>query len=160
SLRAWFSGFARNTARRMRRGKSDRRNESGAGMEWDALADERPAAGELLAQAELQERLIAAVRTLREPYRATVLLHYLVGLALEVWRRLEIADGGEPIAHDAPAVSISAHASTVAPERSAEPALEAPAQLEERAPSASVHDGGESAPATATPNAAPDEQPA
>src|SRR5262245_18995013 len=77
SLGAWFTGLARNAARGLRR--------RGPSPEGDCqrIADERPAAGELLARAELQEHLIAAVRALREPYRTTVLLHYFEGLTLE-----------------------------------------------------------------------------
>jgi len=77
SLHAWFAGLARNAARSVRR-EAPR----GAG-DCETLACAAEDAGELLARAELQERLIAAVRALRDPYRATVLLHYFEGLPLE-----------------------------------------------------------------------------
>jgi RNA polymerase sigma-70 factor (ECF subfamily) len=77
SLRAWFRGLARNAARKLRRERGE------VGLEGGERIDAQPAVGELLAHAELQERLIAAVRGLAEPYRATVLLHYFEDLPLE-----------------------------------------------------------------------------
>lgn len=76
SMRGWLAGLARNAARRTRRGP-------GVKLDCATLADGRAPAHELLARAELQERLIAAVRALREPYRSTVLLHYFEELSLE-----------------------------------------------------------------------------
>lgn len=76
-LRQWLSGVARFLAlRRQRRVRPE---------PSDAL-DSRPGDGltdELVQQAEFQERVLAAVRALAEPYRATVLLRYYEGLALE-----------------------------------------------------------------------------
>ena len=76
-LRQWLSGVARFLAvRRRRRARPE---------PSDAL-DQRPGDGltdELVQQAEFQEHVLAAVRALGEPYRATVLLRYYEGLALE-----------------------------------------------------------------------------
>src|SRR5262245_36986995 len=78
TLRAWFAGILRNVARR-RGAELGRRGElAGEPCDERALSAE-----ELVARAELQERLSAAVRALREPYRTTVLLHYFEGLSLE-----------------------------------------------------------------------------
>lgn len=76
TLRAWFAGILRNVARRER---DERHGELGG----EPRAEDALDSAELLVRAELQERLSSAVRALREPYRATVLLHYFEGLTLE-----------------------------------------------------------------------------
>jgi len=76
SLRAWFTGLARNAAPRLRRS-------AGLDLERERDVGEWPATDGLVARAELQEHLSACVRRLREPYRSTVLLHYFEGLTLE-----------------------------------------------------------------------------
>src|SRR5688572_9962486 len=77
ALRAWLARVARHLAINKARG------------EQRALARERRAArpeavaphDEALASLELQERLIAAVKALDEPYRTTLWLRYHEGLA-------------------------------------------------------------------------------
>jgi RNA polymerase sigma-70 factor (ECF subfamily) len=78
TLRAWFAGILRNVARR---GGADALR---PGELLDEPRDEGAlGSAELVARAELQERVSSAVRALREPYRTTVLLHYFEGLSLE-----------------------------------------------------------------------------
>lgn len=84
SLRAWFTGLARNAAPGLRR-------PAALDLERERDVGELPATDGLVARAELQEHLSACVRRLREPYRSTVLLHYFEGLTLEeVGRRMGV----------------------------------------------------------------------
>src|SRR5262245_30258085 len=79
NLAAWLAGVVRHLARRGRRGDVNR-----ARRELERPPSvEAPPTDELVATAELQQRLIAAVLGLEEPYRSTVLLRYFRGLSLE-----------------------------------------------------------------------------
>src|SRR5262245_28048782 len=69
---AWLSGVVRRLAGRRRRGAERRARREHA----TARAEAQPAADELVAEAEVQRGLIAAVTELAEPYRATVLLRF------------------------------------------------------------------------------------
>ncbi len=76
-LRRWLAGVLRNLVRQERRGAARRAAREAARA--DALEGE--AADELAARLELQERLVALVRALPEPYRTTVALRFLDDLA-------------------------------------------------------------------------------
>jgi RNA polymerase sigma-70 factor (ECF subfamily) len=87
---AWLSGVVRNLARRAHRAEASRCRRERAAARAEAL----PATDELVAEGELQQRLVTAVMALDEPYRETVLLHYFRGLALvEIARRAGLPDG-------------------------------------------------------------------
>src|SRR5262245_16787424 len=76
SPRGWLGAVARNVARRLGRDAACReRHETGAG----ARRAEEPAT-DLVAEAELQQRIGRAVLALDEPFRSTVLLRYFDGL--------------------------------------------------------------------------------
>jgi len=72
SPRAWLAAVVRNVARRQRRSEQRRDKRELAAARPEAL----PSASEAAAQVELQEKIVAAVRALREPYRKTVMLRY------------------------------------------------------------------------------------
>lgn len=73
--RAWLARVLRNTvATRQRATRARRRREQQA-----ALPEAMPNSSELAGEAEQFAQLMAAVQTLREPYRETVLLHYFHG---------------------------------------------------------------------------------
>lgn len=78
SLRAWLVVVARNAARRLRRTESRQRERA-------ERSDVRPpaaSAAELVEQADVHARLVAAVVALGEPYREAILLRYFEGLAV------------------------------------------------------------------------------
>ncbi|MCK6444854.1 MAG: sigma-70 family RNA polymerase sigma factor [Planctomycetes bacterium] len=84
--RAWLAGVVRNLVRQARRADVRR-----AARELDAAAPEaREGADELVARAELQQRLVAAVLALDEPYRSTVLRRHFGG---ESVRAIAAAEG-------------------------------------------------------------------
>ena len=87
SPRAWLGGIVRNLARRARkRDRARSLREIGAARE-----EGLPSASDLLARAELQRRVLAAVGTLDEAQRVVVLLRYAEGLrAEEIARRLGV----------------------------------------------------------------------
>jgi RNA polymerase sigma-70 factor (ECF subfamily) len=89
SLRAWFGTVVRNAARGAgRRAASRARFESMA-----APRDAAPSPADVVAEAEVQHRLVEAVLALGEPYRTTVLLRWFQGLETS-----EIAERcGEPV---------------------------------------------------------------
>lgn len=75
NLRAWLHRFVRNSAFESNRAARRRRRlESGA-----APVESAEPAADLVAQAELQGRLVQAVLELDEPYRSTVLERYFRG---------------------------------------------------------------------------------
>lgn len=76
-LRQWLSGVARFLAVRRRRRARPEPSDALDSRPGDGLTDE------LVQQTEFQERVLAAVRALAEPYRVTVLLRYYEGLAFE-----------------------------------------------------------------------------
>ncbi len=88
--RSWLGAVARNIASKVRRG--ERRRE---GRERRAaLPEALPSAADLVAQLELQQRVVAAVSELDEPYRSMVVLRYLHGLdAAEIARREGVRPG-------------------------------------------------------------------
>ena len=89
SLRAWFGTVVRNAAR-----GAGRRAASRARFESMAVARAGvPSPDEVVAEAEVQHRLVEAVLALDEPYRTTVLLRWFQGLETsEIAARL-----GEPV---------------------------------------------------------------
>jgi RNA polymerase sigma-70 factor (ECF subfamily) len=73
--RAWLRGVVANVVRQGRRAEARR-----ADHERRAHGPEPwPSADELVAQAELQRRVVRAVLELEEPYRSTVLLRFFAG---------------------------------------------------------------------------------
>lgn len=73
SLRAWLHGTLRNLVRTERRGDARRaRRERRA-----ARPEQQPSTIELVERTELQQRVVAAVLELPEPYRSTLLLRYV-----------------------------------------------------------------------------------
>jgi RNA polymerase sigma-70 factor (ECF subfamily) len=84
--RAWLGGVARILARR----GSRRIEPRPVGLMEDASA-RAATPDELLAQADFQRRVLAAVTTLDEPYRTTVLLRHFEGLTVEeLSRRMNV----------------------------------------------------------------------
>lgn len=85
----WFATVLRNFARGSKRSAdARRRTERGAARnEGAGAASEEP--NELVARAELLRRVVDAVLELDEPYRATLLAHYLDGLSAEEIARRE-----------------------------------------------------------------------
>ncbi|MCB9878803.1 MAG: sigma-70 family RNA polymerase sigma factor [Planctomycetes bacterium] len=76
--RAWFTAVARNLAAMWRRGRR---------REQDRIArlpacDAAPSPADLVAEAEMQQRAVAAVLALPAPYRDTVLLRFLHGMSV------------------------------------------------------------------------------
>ena len=77
SLRGWLGTVVRNAARKFGRGRTRRLSHESA---WRPVA--RVASpDELVAEAEMQQRIGRAVLELDDPYRATVLLRHFQGLA-------------------------------------------------------------------------------
>ncbi|HTL38961.1 MAG TPA: sigma-70 family RNA polymerase sigma factor [Kofleriaceae bacterium] len=89
-LRPWLSRVVLNVVRMRARSDARRmRRESAVDVDQHGLS---PA--ELVDRVELQRALVDAVLALDEPYRATVLLHFVEGLpCVEIARRLQIPDG-------------------------------------------------------------------
>ena len=86
-LRSWLAGVLRNVVRQERRSTARRVERVRA----RPVALEAEAAGELAARLELQERLVARVRALPEPYRTTIALRVLDDLApREVAARMRV----------------------------------------------------------------------
>lgn len=82
---AWLAGVVRHLARRSRRGAGHR-----AAREAACAREERaPAAAELVAEADLQRRVLAAVMRLDEPGRSAVLLRYFRGASVEEIARVQ-----------------------------------------------------------------------
>ncbi len=87
SIRAWFRVVVRNAAR-----KSWRSEQTAAGVEL--RASERPpvpSPADLVAQAEVQHRVVHAVLELNEPYRSTILYRFYEALPpREIAARLDV----------------------------------------------------------------------
>jgi RNA polymerase sigma factor (sigma-70 family) len=83
---AWAAAVLRNGARGLRRGESRRR-----GREQDAArSDGAEPPDQVLAHMETCERVLAALRGVREPYRAVLVLRWLEGCSpREIARRLQ-----------------------------------------------------------------------
>lgn len=77
SLRGWLGATTRNVARKLGRARTRRAHYEGA---VPPGADAAPAS-DLVAEAEIQQRIGRAVLALDEPFRSTVLLRYFEGLA-------------------------------------------------------------------------------
>ncbi|MEM7310870.1 MAG: sigma-70 family RNA polymerase sigma factor [Planctomycetota bacterium] len=75
--RAWLASVARRLAARRFRGESRRARREQLAARPEALPD----SAELVARAEIAERLTAAARRLPEPYRRAILLRFLEGLS-------------------------------------------------------------------------------
>jgi len=87
NLRAWLAVVARNLAFRTLRSRTRRATHEARAASSDTL----PSAAELAARRELQRRVLAAVESLHEPYRATLHYRYFDGLTpLEISKRLGI----------------------------------------------------------------------
>ncbi len=87
-VRRWLAGVLRNLVRQDRRGAARRAAREQA---WP-IQLEAEAADELAARLELQERLVARVRALDEPYRTTIALRFLADLSThEVAARMDVA---------------------------------------------------------------------
>ncbi len=80
SMRGWLGAVARNVAGKMGRGRA-RRERREAQHASERATSTTPATADLVAEAELQQRIGRAVLELDEPYRETVLLRYFEGLA-------------------------------------------------------------------------------
>jgi len=78
-FRSWLGGVVRNLARVTRRGDARRAAREQATARTEALEGSERLAERL----EVQERLVAAVRGLDEPYRTTVALRYLEDLTTQ-----------------------------------------------------------------------------
>jgi len=75
--RRWLSAVARNVVRKLARGTSRREaHESRAAQEAARTGGEAPASDLLVARAQVQQRVAAAVLELAEPYRSTLLARY------------------------------------------------------------------------------------
>lgn len=86
-FRSWLGGVVRNLARVARRGDARRQARELATARTEALEGSERLAERL----EIQERLVAAVRGLDEPYRTTVALRYLEDLSTpDVAARLNV----------------------------------------------------------------------
>ncbi len=90
NLQAWLTRLVRNTAWQMNRAEQRRqRHERESGVREDAEQPE-----DLVAEAELQRRIVGAVLALEEPYRRTVLERYFRGrTAEEIAEREGVAAG-------------------------------------------------------------------
>lgn len=89
-LRPWLAAVVRNLAHTRRRGEA-RRDAREAGYE-EARRVATPQ--ELVERVELQRAVAGEVLALAEPYRSTVLLHFVEGLSsADIARRLRIPDG-------------------------------------------------------------------
>ncbi len=87
SPRGWLGTVTRNFARRLHRDAATRQRYESSVL---ARAPANPAA-DLVAEAELQQRIARAVLDLEEPFRATVLLRYFDGLPIrEVAQELDV----------------------------------------------------------------------
>ena len=79
ALRPWLGGVARNVARMTTRGRV-RREQREYRVTAEALAHV-PSAEELVAHAQMQQRVARLVLELPEPLRATVLLRFFQGMS-------------------------------------------------------------------------------
>lgn len=77
--RSWLAGVLRNLARMQRR-QSKRR---AVREQRAARAEAAPSTDEVVEQTELQQRVVAEVLALAEPYRGTLLLRYMRGMSFE-----------------------------------------------------------------------------
>jgi RNA polymerase sigma-70 factor (ECF subfamily) len=75
ALRAWLAATVRNLAHRWHRGEARRARRERAVASPEAL----PSARQLLERIELEQAVVRAVVTLREPQRATILLRFYEG---------------------------------------------------------------------------------
>lgn len=92
-LRPWLSRVVLNLVRMRARSRA-RREQREATAVAQVVDDHAPSPAELVDRVELQRTLVDAVLALREPYRATVLLHYVEGLSCrDIAHRLQIPDG-------------------------------------------------------------------
>jgi RNA polymerase sigma factor (sigma-70 family) len=92
ALRPWLASVVRNLVRTRRRGEA-RRDERETAYEY---AGGRTVAtpAELIERIELQRVVAGEVLALAEPYRSTVLLHFVEGLtSVEIARRLGVPNG-------------------------------------------------------------------
>ena len=90
-LRPWLERVLRNFASNARRNRKTRLRHEQAASGGQSMA---ASVEEVVAKAEGQQRVVAAVLALQEPYRSVVLLHYYEGLsAAEIARRSETPAG-------------------------------------------------------------------
>lgn len=80
-VRAWLATVARNFARRLGRNRQ-RHERLERAVPAAAATSQAPAVDDVVAKAEAQRAVVDAVLRLREPYRSTLLLHYLEGMTL------------------------------------------------------------------------------
>ena len=76
-LRPWLGGVARNVARMTLRGRTRRQRREEAAP----VPDDVPSPEQLLARAQVQQRVIRLVLELHDPLRSTVLLRFFEGLS-------------------------------------------------------------------------------
>lgn len=89
-IRPWLGGVARNLARMATRGRTRReRREQGIPVETEA-----PSPEEVVARAQLYQRIGALVLELPEPLRSTVLLRYFEGMSAAEIARAQGIPGG------------------------------------------------------------------
>lgn len=90
-LRPWLERVIRNFAANSRRNRKTRARHEQASGDGDSLA---ASVADVVAKAEGQQRVVAAVLALSEPYRSVVLLRYYEGLsAAEIARRSKTPAG-------------------------------------------------------------------
>ncbi|MFT4841886.1 MAG: RNA polymerase sigma-70 factor (ECF subfamily) [Planctomycetota bacterium] len=90
-LRPWLERVIRNFAANSRRNRKTRARHEQAAGDGDSMA---ASVADVVAKAEGQQRVVAAVLALSEPYRSVVLLRYYEGLsAAEIARRSDTPAG-------------------------------------------------------------------
>ena len=84
---AWLNGVVRNLASKERRSEVRRLERQATAMHTGMA----PAPADVVADAEQHELLVRALRSLREPYRTTLLLRYFEGLPpRDIARRMTV----------------------------------------------------------------------
>ena len=94
--RSWLGAVTRNVARHLFRGEATRARHEQAQAQIQGTARASPAtapaAGEIVARAEIQQRVAAAVLALEEPYKSTLLARYFDELPpTEIARTLDVS---------------------------------------------------------------------
>jgi RNA polymerase sigma-70 factor (ECF subfamily) len=89
-LRPWLAHVLANVARKQRRGDTHRTEREAHAARREGL----PSASDVAAKLEAQRLLVAALDTLEEPYKTTIVLRYLDGIdSAEIARRANVPAG-------------------------------------------------------------------